>query len=314
MQHRDSFTIRVDATDSGKRLDLLVASRIVDCSRSFAATLIRDGKIRIQGVVKKPGYRVKAGEEVRGHIPFPEHVLFKPEPIPIDILHEDGDIIVVNKQPGLVVHPAPGHYSGTLVNALLYHCPMLEGIGGKLRPGIVHRLDKDTSGVLVVAKNSGAHHRLSDQFKRRTIKKKYLALVHGKMKADSGTISLPIGRHPVDRKKMSTHSKKSRNAETTWKVKERFTLATLIDIDLKTGRTHQIRVHCAAINHPVMGDPVYGGRRGRIKMDHRLSVPRQMLHALRLELTHPSTHTILCFEAPIPSDMLDTITALRSTG
>jgi 23S rRNA pseudouridine1911/1915/1917 synthase len=318
MHHRNSFTIRVDATDSGKRLDFLVASRIVDCSRSFAATLIRDGKIRIQGVVKKPGYRVRAGEEICGHIPFPEPSPFKPEPIPIDILHEDDDIIVVNKQPGLVVHPAPGHLSGTLVNGLLYHCPMLEGIGGELRPGIVHRLDKDTSGVLVVAKNSRAHHRLSDQFKRRTIKKKYLALVYGKMKADSGTISLPIGRHPVDRKKMSTHSKKSRNAETTWKVKERFILATLIDIDLKTGRTHQIRVHCAAINHPVMGDPVYGGRRKRIKIeinkDHRLSVPRQMLHARSLEFTHPSTQTILCFEAPIPSDMLDTITALRSTG
>jgi len=308
----------VETTDSGKRLDFLVASRIEDCSRSFAATLIRNGKIRIQGEVKKPGYRVRAGEEIRGHIPLPEHAPFKPEPIPIHILHEDDDIIVVNKQPGLVVHPAAGHYSGTLVNGLLYHCPMLEGIGGEMRPGIVHRLDKDTSGVLVVAKNSGAHHRLSDQFQRRTIKKKYLALVHGKMKADSGTISLPIGRHPVDRKKMSVHSKKSRNAETTWKIKERFILATLIDIDLKTGRTHQIRVHCAAINHPVMGDPVYGGRRGRMKIeiskDYRLSVPRQMLHARCLELTHPSTQTILCFEAPIPSDMLDTITALRSTG
>ena len=318
MHPRNSFTIRVETTDSGKRLDFLVASRIEDCSRSFAATLIRNGKIRIQGEVKKPGYRVRAGEEVRGHFPFPEHVLFKPEPIPIHILHEDDDIIVVNKQPGLVVHPAAGHYSGTLVNGLLYHCPMLEGIGGELRPGIVHRLDKDTSGVLVVAKNSRAHHRLSDQFKNRTIKKKYLALVHGKMKADSGTISLPIGRHPVDRKKMSVYSKKSRNAETTWKIKERFILSTLIDIDLKTGRTHQIRVHCAAINHPVMGDPVYGGRRGNVKIeiskDYRLSVPRQMLHAWRLELTHPSTQTILCFEAPIPSDILDTITALRSKG
>ena len=318
MHHRKSFTICVDATDSGKRLDILVASRVVYCSRSFAATLIREGKIRVQNEVKKPGYRVSAGEEIRGDIPPPEQVLFEPEPIPIDILFEDDDIIVVNKQAGLVVHPAPGHYSGTLVNSLLYHCPNIEGIGGDLRPGIVHRLDKDTSGVLVVAKNSRAHHHLSDQFKHRTVKKKYLALVHGKMKADSGRISLPIGRHPVDRKKMSTHSKKSRNAETTWKVKERFSLATLIDIDLKTGRSHQIRVHCAAINHPVMGDPVYGGRRRRINIeitkDHRLSVHRQMLHARRLELTHPSTYTNLCFEAPIPSDMLNAITALRSTG
>lgn len=318
MLHRKSFTIRVDATDSGKRLDLLVASRIEDCSRSFAATLIRDGKIRVLDEEKKPGYRVRAGEEIRGHIPSPEPVLFKPEPIPIHILHEDDDIIVVNKQPGLVVHPAPGHTSGTLVNGLLYHCPNLQGIGGEVRPGIVHRLDKDTSGVLVVAKNSGAHHGLSNQFKGRTIQKKYLALVYGKMKADSGTILLPIGRHPVDRKKMSIHSKKSRNAETTWKVKERFILATLIDIDLKTGRTHQIRVHCAAINHPVMGDPVYGGRRRRIPIEttpgHCLSVPRQMLHARRLEFTHPSTHANLSFEAPIPSDMQEIITALRSIG
>jgi 23S rRNA pseudouridine1911/1915/1917 synthase len=318
MHHRKSFTIPVDATDSGKRLDLLVASRIEDCSRSFAATLIRDGKIRVLGEVKKPGYRVKAGEEIQGHIPFPEQVLFKPEPIPIHILHEDDDIIVVNKQPGLVVHPAPGHTSGTLVNGLLYHCPNLPGIGGEVRPGIVHRLDKDTSGVLVVAKNSRAHQGLSDQFKRRTVQKKYLALVHGNMKADSGAISLPIGRHPVDRKKMSTHSKKSRHAETTWTVKERFNLATLIDIDLKTGRTHQIRVHCAAINHPVMGDPVYGGRRKRIVMEitpgQRLSVPRQMLHARCLEFAHPSSHTRLCLEAPIPSDMQETITALRLCG
>jgi 23S rRNA pseudouridine1911/1915/1917 synthase len=318
MLHRKSFTIRVDVTDSGKRLDLLVASRIGDCSRSFAATLIRDGKIRVLDEEKKPGYRVRAGEEIRGHIPSPEPVLFKPEPIPIHILHEDDDIIVVNKQPGLVVHPAPGHTSGTLVNGLLYHCPNLQGIGGEVRPGIVHRLDKDTSGVLVVAKNSGAHHGLSNQFKGRTIQKKYLALVYGKMKADSGTILLPIGRHPVDRKKMSIHSKKSRNAETTWKVKERFILATLIDIDLKTGRTHQIRVHCAAINHPVMGDPVYGGRRRRIPIEttpgHCLSVPRQMLHARRLEFTHPSTHANLSFEAPIPSDMQEIITALRSIG
>ena len=233
--------------------------------------------------------------------------MFKPEPIPIDILYQDNDIIVLNKQPGMVVHPAPGHYSGTLVNALLYHCPELEGIGGEIRPGIVHRLDKDTSGVMVVAKNSVAHHDLALQFKLRHIKKKYLALVYGRMQSESGTVSLPIGRHPVDRKKMSIHSRKSRMAETTWRVRKRFSRATLVELGLKTGRTHQIRVHCAAIKHPVVGDSVYGGRKVEKNTTNDLlrSVPRQMLHAWQLEFTHPTKQKTLCFEAPIPPDMTD---------
>jgi len=315
MHGQRSFTIFVDISDSGKRLDLLVSSHIPDCSRSVAAALIRKGKIRVQGAAKKAGYRVKPGDKIWGSIPYPEPVVFKPEPIPIHILYEDDDIIVVDKQPGLVVHPAPGHYSGTLVNGLLYHCPGLQGIGGKLRPGIVHRLDKDTSGVLLVAKNGVAHRNLAKQFKSRKIKKKYLALVYGKMESDLGTVSLPIGRHPVDRKKMSTNSRKSRIAETTWQIRERFGLASLIEVDLKTGRTHQIRVHCAAIRHPVIGDPVYGGRQSRKMVtgekDDFQSVPRQMLHAWRLSFNHPVTNTMVFFEAPIPSDMLDMITALR---
>jgi 23S rRNA pseudouridine1911/1915/1917 synthase len=199
MYDQSAFTILVKPHDSGKRLDIYISSCISDCSRSVATHLIREGKIRVQGMVRKPGYRVKAGDEICGCIPPPAPILFKPEPIPIEILHEDDDIIVINKQPGIVVHPAPGHHSGTLVNALLYHCPNLNGIGGALRPGIVHRLDKDTSGVLVAAKNDGAHLHLSRQFKSRRVKKMYLALVYGKMKSDSGSVSLPIGRHPVDR-------------------------------------------------------------------------------------------------------------------
>jgi len=315
MHDQSAFTILVDIPDSGKRLDLLVASRISDCSRSFATSLIRKGVIRVQGAPKKPGYRVKAGDIISGFIPPPEPVLFKPEPIPIHILYEDDDLIVINKQPGLVVHPAPGHYSGTLVNGLLYHCPGLEGIGGKLRPGIVHRLDKDTSGVLVVAKNAAAHQDLARQFKSRKITKKYLVLVHGKMDSDSGAVSLPIGRHPVDRKKMSTQSRKSRVAETMWQIRERFEQASLIEVDLKTGRTHQIRVHCAAIHHPVIGDSVYGGRKpGKtvaIVKDLFRSVPRQMLHAWRLVFTHPVTEAVVSIEAPMPSDMQAVITALR---
>jgi 23S rRNA pseudouridine1911/1915/1917 synthase len=266
-------------------------------------------------MVRKPGYRIKTGDEICGCIPPPTPILSKPESISIDILHEDDDIVVINKQPGLVVHPAPGHHSGTLVNALLYHCPKLEGIGGALRPGIVHRLDKDTSGVLVVAKNDRAHHHLSRQFKSRRVKKEYLALVYGKMESDSGSVSLPIGRHPVDRKKMSTNSRKSRVAETTWQIRERFELASLIEINLKTGRTHQIRVHCAAIKHPVMGDNVYGPRKTGKNVTYGKnlfgSVPRQMLHAWRIMLTHPATEAMVSFEAPIPSDMQAVITALR---
>jgi 23S rRNA pseudouridine1911/1915/1917 synthase len=315
MQDKNAFTILVEPPDSGKRLDRYIASCISDCSRSIATHLIREGKIRVQGMVRKPGYRVKAGDEISGSIPPPEPVPYKPEPIPIEILYEDDEIIVINKQPGLVVHPAPGHHSGTLVNALLHHCPKLNGIGGSLRPGIVHRLDKDTSGVLVVAKNDRAHIHLSRQFRSRRITKKYLALVHGKMESDSGSVSLPIGRHPVDRKKMSTISRKSRVAETTWQISERFELASLIEVDLKTGRTHQIRVHCAAIKHPVMGDKVYGHRkRGKnVTYNKNLieSIPRQMLHAWRIGLTHPVTEEKVFFEAPIPSDMQAVITALR---
>lgn len=312
MHDPSAFTILVDVSDSGKRLDLLVASRISGCSRSIAASLIRNGKIRVQGGVKKPGYRTRPGDEICGTVPPPEPVSFKPEPIPINILYEDNDIIVINKPPGIVVHPAPGHYSGTLVNALLYHCPWLEGIGGEIRPGIVHRLDKDTSGVMVVAKNDGAHQNLSLQFKSRRIKKKYLALVYGRMESESGRVVLPIGRHPVDRKKMSTHSRKSRMAETTWQVRKRFARATLVEIHLKTGRTHQIRVHFAAIKHPVVGDSVYGGRKAGKRTEYDLfgSVPRQMLHAWRLQFAHPKTQKILCFEAPIPSDMEDILEKL----
>ena len=305
MHDPSAFTILVEVSDSGKRLDLLIVSRIPGCSRSVVTSLIRNGKIRVQGDIKKPGYRVSTGDEVCGTIPAPEPVLFKPEPVPIDILYEDHDIIVVNKPPGIVVHPAPGHNSGTLVNALLYHCPGLEGVGRKIRPGIVHRLDKDTSGVMVVAKNAMAHQDLVLQFKSRSIKKKYLALVYGRMESESGRVKLPIGRHPVDRKKMSTHSRKSRMAETTWQIRKRFARATLIEINLKTGRTHQIRVHCAAIKHPVVGDSVYGRRKAGKSMAYDLlgSVPRQMLHAWQLQFTHPKTQKTLFFEAPVPRDI-----------
>jgi len=304
------FTILINEHDAGKRLDSVVASCISDCSRSLSASLISNGKILVHGTLKKPGYRVRRGDEICGFIPPSEPLLFEPEPLEIDIIYEDEHLIVINKQPGLVVHPAPGHYTGTLVNRLLYHCPDLKGIGGKLRPGIVHRLDKDTSGTLVVAKNEVAHNNLALQFKSRKIKKRYLAIVHGKIDSDSGTISLPIGRHPIYRKKMSTTSRKARSAETLWRVMERFREATLLEINLKTGRTHQIRVHCSAINHPILGDSVYSNR----KALKNIKTPRQMLHAWRLEFTHPVTKISMSFEAPIPQDMEELIKALRTSN
>ncbi|MEA3428153.1 MAG: RluA family pseudouridine synthase [Thermodesulfobacteriota bacterium] len=304
------FIILVGEQDSGKRLDIVVASRTSNCSRSLSASLIRKGKILVQGTIKKPGYLVKTKDEIRGAIPLAESIQYKPEPFEIDILFEDKDIIVINKQAGIVVHPAPGHYTGTLVNRLLYHCRMLEGVGEKSRPGIVHRLDKDTSGVLLVAKNEVSYNSLTAQFKSRMIKKDYLALVHEKFESDSGKISFPIGRHPVDRKRMSNITRKGRSAETLWKVVERFHNITLLELNLKTGRTHQIRVHCAAINHPVVGDRVYG-RCKTIKNINK-AIPRQMLHAWRLELTHPATKERISFEAPIPQDMSDLIKTLRA--
>lgn len=318
MPDGSDFTICVQAADSGQRLDLLVASRISTCSRTTAADLIRAGQIRVAGAVKKPGYRVKAGDEISGRIPPAEAFELVPEPIEIDILFEDEHLILVNKPAGLVVHPAPGHFTGTLVHGLLYHCPQLEGIGGRQRAGIVHRLDKDTSGVLVVAKNAAAHQHLAGQFKARTIQKDYLALVHGEIKADSGTISLPVGRHPVARKRMSTISPKSRSAETSWQIRERFLGATLLDLNLKTGRTHQIRVHCGAIGHPIVGDAVYGGRRvrkvkgsGNDVANVLGAVTRQMLHARHLRFVHPATETSVAFESTIPQDMQAVIEALR---
>jgi len=316
MADRDGFVFHADAASSGIRIDVFLAGHLTDCSRSFAGQLIASECIRVNGRATKPSYRLKAGDVVSGRIPAPHPARYLPEPIPLQVLYEDAHIVVVNKPPGLVVHPAPGHYSGTLVNGLLHHCPDLGGIGAELRPGIVHRLDKDTSGTLVVAKNAVALDHLAGQFKNRTVRKDYLALVHGTMPSDSGTIRLSIGRHPVDRKRMSTRSRRGREAETGWHVVRRLVGATLLELRLKTGRTHQIRVHCAAIGHPIIGDPVYGRRRpagGSAGMQALLgSVRRQMLHAWRLEIIHPHTGARLRFESPLPEDMERLIAELET--
>jgi len=323
MSRNGAFSICVANSDQGQRLDVLVASHLSDCSRSFAASLISNAQIRVDGQPKKPGYRVKAGDKIEGQIPAPEPIGFKPEPIEINRLYEDKHLVVINKPPGLVVHPAPGHYSGTLVNALLYHCPDLKGIGGALRPGIVHRLDKDTSGALVVAKSGDAHEHLARQFKARTVQKTYLTLVFGEFGATDGTIRLSIGRHPTDRKRMSTKSRKRREAETQWKICEQFKGITLLELHLKTGRTHQIRVHCAAIEHPIVGDSVYRPRKllknitktypalPASMVDAVKAVKRQMLHAWRLGFIHPKTGEKMVFEAPMPQDMEELLNKLR---
>jgi 23S rRNA pseudouridine1911/1915/1917 synthase len=320
IQDQRAFKITVNAPDGGKRLDFFISAVLPDCSRSFAAELIRTGKVRVCDGAKKAGYRVRIGDEISAVIPPPVMTAYGPESIPLHILHEDAAIVVINKQPGLVVHPSPGHASGTLVNALLYHCPGIEAIGGELRPGIVHRLDRDTSGTMVIAKNAIAMKHLADQFKSRRVQKDYLALVYDVVKADRGTVSLPIGRHPVDRKRMSTRSRKTRTAETDWFVEERLNRSTLLRVQIRTGRTHQIRVHCAAIQHPIVGDPVYGGRKKNARTDGLppqvqvliRSAGRQMLHAWRLEFIHPVTEIPVQFEAPLPPDMVAVIDTLRS--
>jgi 23S rRNA pseudouridine1911/1915/1917 synthase len=312
------LSFEVTESEAGCRLDAVIAARFPALSRSYIGRLIRAGQITINGITKKPAYLTKRGDIIRSEIPPPQPIPCKAEPIPLSILYEDADLIVLNKPPGLVVHPAPGHWSGTLVNALLYHCGDLTGIGGELRPGIVHRLDKDTSGTLVVAKNDIAHQGLSQQFKKRQVEKRYLALVYGAMKESAGVIDLPIGRHPTHRKKMSTTSRRTRSTETRWQIRESFADVTLIEVDLKTGRTHQVRVHCAAEGYPVVGDATYGGKRrwkavpSQDLQEVLKGVCRQMLHAWALRLEHPRTGQWMRFESPLPRDMALLLEALRS--
>ncbi|CAB5095294.1 LSU rRNA pseudouridine(1911/1915/1917) synthase (EC [Olavius algarvensis associated proteobacterium Delta 3] len=315
MKTNDLFTCCARAEEEGWRLDVFVAARIPDMSRSHAGSLIRNGRIRVDGMPKRPSYRMRADDRVTVDDLPPEPVELRPEPISLEILYQDQDLVLVNKPPGLVVHPAPGHEDGTLVNALLYHCPDIDGIGGELRPGIVHRLDRDTSGVLVAAKNDRTLAALAGQFENRTVRKTYLALVVGDVSDDSGSVSLPIGRHPKDRKKMSIASHRPRDARTDWRVTERFQNVTLLEVDLRTGRTHQIRVHCAAMHHPVVGDPVYTGKQAR-RLEPAVRtliepIRRQMLHALSLEFEHPGTGKKMMIEANMPEDMAVLLEGLR---
>jgi 23S rRNA pseudouridine1911/1915/1917 synthase len=296
----------VTSGESPKRLDVFLANREPDLSRSALQRLIAEGRIRINDQAVKPSQKIKPGDRITLEIPRPEPLEIKPEPIPLEILYEDDSLLVLNKQAGLVVHPAPGHWSGTLVNALLHHFDRpggsLSTIGGKERPGLVHRLDKETSGVMVVAKTDQAHRSLAAQFKLHSITRVYEALAWGHIKKSEGVIELAIGRDVKERKKFSARTAKPKSSATVYKVIQRLgKQATLVELFPKTGRTHQIRVHLAALGHPVLGDPTYGGR--KVKALDLVTIPRVMLHARTLGFAHPSTGLPLTFTAPRPPDI-----------
>lgn len=294
-------------TRTPERIDKFLTDFLPDLSRSHIQRLIKDGHVTVNEKCVKVNYKVGKEEVVKVIIPEPETLPeIVPEEIPLDILYEDDDILVVNKPKGMVVHPAPGHYTGTLVNAVMYHCQdNLSGINGVLRPGIVHRIDMDTTGSLLVCKNDQAHHILAEQLKEHSITRKYHAIVHGNLKEDSRTINAPIGRHPTDRKKMSVHSSNGRRAVTHYRVLERFGNYTYIECALETGRTHQIRVHMASIGHPILGDSVYGPAKCPFHLQG------QTLHAKILGINHPKTGEYMEFDAPLPDYFQKLLQKLR---
>ncbi len=291
----EEFQLKVQSEQQDLRIDKVLADELEGNSRSYIQKLIRDENILVNGKAVKANYKLAEGEEIHVCIPDPEILSIVPENIPLDILYEDEDVLVVNKPKGMVVHPAAGHYDKTLVNALLYHCKEnLSGINGILRPGIVHRIDMDTTGSLVVCKTDLAHRSLAEQLKEHSITRKYRAIVYGTIKED-GTVNAAIGRHPTDRKKMSIHAKNGKTAITHYHVLKNYKDFTYIECELETGRTHQIRVHMASINHPLLGDKVYGPEKCPYKF-----LQGQTLHARTLGFCHPRTGEYMEFQAPMP--------------
>ena len=289
---------------AGQRADVGLAL-LLDITRSNMQRLLEDGRAVKGAKVLKANYKLRAGDEIVVTLPEPQPLDAQPENIPLDIIYEDEDVIVVNKARGMVVHPAAGNYSGTLVNALLYHCKNLSGINGVIRPGIVHRLDKDTSGIMICAKNDEAHLSLSQQIQAKTARRTYLAVVRGNIKTDSGTIETQIARDKVDRKKMAVVKENGREAITDYEVVERFGKYTLVRCKLRTGRTHQIRVHMEYLGYPLVGDPKYS------PMKTPFAIKGQALHSQTLEFTHPRTGERMWFEASLPEDMQKIITRLH---
>ena len=302
---KEYFTVE---NQEGELSDRYLSEEMEDRSRSYIQKLIKDQYVIVNQKPVKANYRLSLGDMVEITLPEAKEPDIIPENIPLDILYEDQDIIIVNKPKQMVVHPAPGHYSGTLVNALMYHCGQeLSGINGTMRPGIVHRIDMDTTGSLIVCKNDMAHQSLSEQLKVHSIKRVYVAIVHGNIKEDNGTVNAPIGRHPTERKKMSIHTKNGRNAITHYKVLERFGEYTYIQCELETGRTHQIRVHMASIGHPLVGDQVYGPRKCPFP-----KLQGQTLHAKTLGIIHPRTGEYLEINAPLPDYFIELLDRLRN--
>jgi 23S rRNA pseudouridine1911/1915/1917 synthase len=300
----DLVELETDAEDVGQRADKVVSARL-DVSRNQVQNWIEAERIFVRNKPIRSNYKIRTGDLLLISIPEPEPLDVEPEAIPLDIYYEDEDVLVVNKPRGMVVHPAPGHMHGTLVNALLYHCKHLPGIGGVMRPGIVHRIDKDTSGLLMVAKTERAQLSLSAQLKEHSVTRKYIALVHGQVQHRIGTVDAPIGRHPIHRKQMAVVKQGGRHAVTHFSVLERFRSYTLLELKLETGRTHQIRVHMQFIGHPLAGDPVYGVKK-------TLPIDGQALHAAVLGFRHPTKDAYIERSAPLPADMEQLIEQLRS--
>lgn len=315
MQHH---ILDVTADAAGERLDRFLAAHLAELSRTQIQRLIQEGHVRLEAGAATPRYRVREGDTISLNIPAPRPARPIAEDLPLQIVYEDDDLVVVDKPVGMVVHPAPGHYTGTLVNALLFHCQALSGVGGEERPGIVHRLDKDTSGLMLVAKHDQSHRYLSAQLKSRQLQRRYVALVLGRMPDSEGVIDAPIARHPRQRQKMAVIRPQGREARTHYEVRETFGPLHLLRLSLETGRTHQIRVHLAHIGRPVIGDPVYGP--GPVHLPHYpmvqsaiRSFPRQALHAEHLRFQHPKTEDWMAFSAPVPSDMATLLQRLRQT-
>ncbi len=305
--------IKFQATDAdaGTRLDRFLAVRAPDISRTRLQRFIKEGRVYLNDhPVTLPRHRINSGDILEFEIPAPEPLKLTPEAMLLDIIFEDSHIIVINKPAGMVIHPGAGHERSTLVHGLLHHCGDLKGIGDTMRPGIVHRLDKDTSGLVIIAKDNAAHQSLIEQFASRTTDKRYIALVAGKLRDRSGTVNSPIGRHPVHRKKMAAGVSRGKEALTQWKIMREMKGASLIEAHILTGRTHQIRVHMSSIGHPLLGDMLYGGPSVVKLQDLTVKIPRQMLHAAELAVTHPLTRERMRWQAPVPEDMKKVISAL----
>jgi 23S rRNA pseudouridine1911/1915/1917 synthase len=307
----------VSAEAAGTRLDKYLALHVEELSRTQLQRLLAAGQIRMARGLATASTRVQAGEVITVRIPPPQPARPPAEAIPLRIVYEDEALLVIDKPPGLVVHPAPGHPRGTLVNALLYHCPTLSGVGGEARPGIVHRLDKDTSGLLLVAKHDRSHRHLAAQLKARQLRRDYLALVRGQPSLSQGTIEAPIGRHPQQRQKMAVVTRHGREARTHYAVRAAWGPVSLLHLRLDTGRTHQIRVHLAHIGHAVLGDPVYGAALwslpGQALLERQIrAFPRQALHATQVRFQHPETAQWLEFAAPLPADMATLLARLQA--